>query len=346
MIYKSAILGCGPRAAIHIQAYEGLSEIRLKAACDRDRTRLDDYGKRFSISDLYEDLEEMLKTERPDILHVVTPPNIREGPIELAARFEVKGVIVEKPIALVPSQAAKIKNIAQRFGIKIVVNMQRRYFKTCQDLKRVLTEKKIGDLVFVRCVTKGNILSMGPHMIDLLIFFLDDAYPTAVWACASGMNGYDYGHPAPANMMIRYTFPSQLTVYCEDASDAIGTTGETNFWQHLELDFWGTKGRAWWTQNRDWGHQSEDMHKPHIGKTCWEEDDLPGQREFTRALAHWLDDERKVHLNCLENALRGFSMIMGAFLSAWVDREVDLPAEVSDDVVRSLEEKLKRKEKQ
>jgi len=112
MAYKSAVLGCGPRAGVHISAYEGLEEMVMDAACDRDRTRLDNYGEKFSIPHLYEDLEEMLSKERPDILHIVTPPNIREEPMDLATRYGVKGIIVEKPIALTPSQALKIREIA------------------------------------------------------------------------------------------------------------------------------------------------------------------------------------------------------------------------------------------
>ena len=53
--YKSVILGCGPRAAAHIKAYEGIDEIRLNAVCDKDKTRLDEYGERFKIPALYTD---------------------------------------------------------------------------------------------------------------------------------------------------------------------------------------------------------------------------------------------------------------------------------------------------
>ena len=63
----------------------------------------------------------------------------------------------------------------------------------------------IGKLGFVRCVTKGNILSMGPHMIDLLLYFLNDVAPTHAWATGYGMNGYDYDHPAPANMLMAFS---------------------------------------------------------------------------------------------------------------------------------------------
>ena len=181
---------------------------------------------------------------------------------------------------------------------------------------------------------------MGPHMVDLVLFFLNDAAPTHVWASACGMNGYEYGYPAPANMLIEYTFPGQTVVYCEDSEDAIGTPGEENFWQHLEIDIWGSKGRAWWLQNREWGYQSEGMVKPHIEPTSWSESDVPGQRAFTRALAHWLDDDSQVHSNCLDHTLNGFETIMAGLQSAYVGRRLDLPTEIPPDIVERLERKL------
>ena len=336
MTYRSAVLGCGPRSLHHAAAYE----MRLEAACDLDRRRLDDYGQKFGIKRLYEDLETMLETERPDVLHIVTPPGIREEPMELAGRYGVKGVLVEKPLALVPSQARKIEAVALGSGMKIAVNTQRPYFDTCRGLVKVIEEKRIGEVGFVRCVTKGNILSMGPHMLDLVTFFLGGAFPDTVWACARGWSGEEYGHPAPENMLVRYTYPGGLVVYLEEAADCIGTPGETEFWQHFELDFWASAGRAWWTQNRDWGYQAEGMDGAFTAKSRWAEDEAPGQREFTRAMAHWLDDDRNVHVNCLESALKHFNAAMGAMLSAVTGEKVDLPAAVDDEVVARLKKEL------
>ena len=347
MPYKSAILGCGPRAEYHILAYEGLEEATLAAVCDRDRSRLDNYGQKFSIPSLYENLEEMLVKEKPDILHIVTPPSIREEPMALAGQAGVKGVIVEKPIALDYPQAKRIQEITDKYSLRVAVNMQRRYFHTCQSLKKVLSEETIGDIEFVRCVTKGNILSMGPHLVDLLLFFLNDVMPTQVWSCAYGMNGHEYGHPAPANMLIALTFPEKLVAYIEDSDEAIGTIGEPNgdwesvgYWQHFELDFWGSGGRAWWKQNQDWGYQSHGMDQPCVEKTGWLVGDDPGQREFTRAMAHWLADDTKVHANCLVNTMRGFEVIMGIFYSALLQKRILLPADFPNDVVQQLEDTL------
>lgn len=340
-MYRSAVLGCGPRSNSHAAAYHGLGEMELVAACDVNRERLDKYGDEFGIDKRYEDLETMLRTERPDILHIVTPPIIREQPMELAASCGVRGILVEKPIALTPGQAGRIGDIAARSGMKVAVNTQRPYFSTSQGLKQVLDDKRIGELAFVRCVTKGNILSMGPHMLDLLMFFLDGAGPESVWACARGWNGEEYGHPAPQNVLARFTYPDGLVVYLEDAEDCIGTLGETEYWMHFELDFWGSKGRAWWLQNRDWGYQCEGMKKKFSAPSIWSVDEEPGQREFTRAMTDWLDDDSKVHVNCLENSLDQFNQIMGIMVSVLTGEKVALPVEADDEVVSRLERKLR-----
>ncbi len=84
---------------------------------DLDRQRRDDYGQKFGIERLYEDLETMLKTERPGVLHIVTPPGIREAPIELAGRYGVKramlaavrGEKVNLPAAVDDDVVARLK---------------------------------------------------------------------------------------------------------------------------------------------------------------------------------------------------------------------------------------------
>lgn len=340
MTYRSAILGCGGRSRAHFQVYPDLANMRMVAACDRDEDRLHEKGREYDIPTLYTDLADMLTKERPDILHIVTPPDVREGPIELAGKTGVRGIIVEKPVALNPTQAGKIAALAEKYGLKIAVNTQRRYFPSCQQLKALLDEGAIGNILFVRCATKGNVLSMGPHLVDLLQFFLGDVPPTSVWACAHGMNGHEYGHPAPAKVLARYVYANGVTVYLEDADDAVCTPDEKAFWQHLRLDFWGTRGRAWYTQNHDWGYQSEGMADAIRTPVTWKEEDLAGQRLFTQAMANWLDDDEKVHLNCLTNNLLQFAVIMTTLLSIHAGEPIQFPADVPSDIVETVEREL------
>ena len=112
--YKSAILGCGPRAAAHIEAYEGLDEITLNAACDKRRERLDEYGKKYRIPRLYEDLEKMLAQEKPDVLHIVTPPVIRMR--WTCSAFSGAGVAMSRPRSAMRRPARNSAASGQRKG--------------------------------------------------------------------------------------------------------------------------------------------------------------------------------------------------------------------------------------
>lgn len=339
-VIRSAVLGCGGRSVAHYRAYEGLESMRVVAACDMQEDRLREKGEQYQIPKLYTDLEDMLSREQPDLLHIVTPPAVREGPMELAGRAGVKGIIVEKPIALDVPQARRIAAVAEQFGLKVAVNTQRRYFPSCQHLASLLRDGRIGDILFIRCATRGNILSMGPHIVDLLQLFLDDITPDAVWACADGMNGYEYGHPAPARILARYAYPNGVTAYLEDADDAVCTPNETAFWQHLRLDVWGTEGRAWYAQNTDWGYHVHGEASPFVETVTWTGEDACGQRCFTQAMGEWLLDDAKTHGNCLTNNLIQFQIIMATLLSVHVRRPVQLNEEIPPDIVATVEQEL------
>lgn len=342
MAYRCAVLGCGGRSVAHMQAYQGLDNMRLVAVCDMDAKRLQTAGAKFGVPGLYASLDDMLRKEKPDVLHIVTPPTVREGPIEQAGRAGVKGIIVEKPVALNGPQAATIAALAKQYGLKVAVNTQRRYFPSCQALRKTLAENRIGDILFVRCATRGNILSMGPHLLDLLEFFLNELPPKMIWACAHGMNGYDYNHPAPAKVLARYVYPNGVTAYVEDADDSVCTPGESSFWQHLRLDFWGAKGRAWYVQNHNWGYQAEGMATPVVEPAVWGDEDLAGQHAFTRAMGEWLADDQRPHLNRLDNSLLQFDMFMATMLSVHQRRPVEFPTAVPADIVATVEKELKQ----
>jgi len=340
MAKKSVILGCGPRAGEHVRAYEGIDDAVVAAACDADSDRLKAFGERFGIEALYADMGEMLRAERPDVLHIITPPAVRIEPMELAAEIGVKGVILEKPLGLDLSEVRRVAEIASEAGMKVAANMQRRYFGTCERLKVVLDEGRIGQIEFIRCVTRGNILIMGSHLVDLLLYFLGDVQPARAWATAVGVNGYDNGHQAPAHILAQLNFPDDVTAYIEDAEDAVGTRGEGFLYHHLELDFWGTSGRAWWTQNRDWGYQSHDMDSAVVEESIWANDHIEGQRQFTLDLLRWLDDDSVVHRNRLDVALTGYDVIAAVVQSALEGRRIDLPAEAPGDILTKARAEL------
>ena len=94
MVFKCAFLGCGPRSRGHAKAYEHITRGRAVACCDLDQGRVQAYGEAFGITARYTHLDDMLENEKPDVVHVVTPPTLRVTLMTHLAQAGVRGLIV------------------------------------------------------------------------------------------------------------------------------------------------------------------------------------------------------------------------------------------------------------
>jgi predicted dehydrogenase len=331
--YRSLILGCGPRATAHAEVYPELRGMELVAAVDLDPERLDTFTAQWDIPQAFEDYETALEEVRPDIVHVVTQPGNRIREAEMAAKAGVKAAIIEKPIAIMPSEIIELQRIRDLSGMEMMVNCQRRYFPQFRDgtIRRVMNEE-IGDVYLIRASTKGNLMSMGPHTMDLLLQLLGDEKPEAVWAMAWGVDetGYKAHHRAPEHTFAQYWFPCGVRALFDCDTEALGTPGEESFWMHLHFDILGTKGRIYVTQNAGWWYQAEGMAEPEHGESSWDNQQRDGQRDFTQAVADWLDGGEP-HLNRFETARATFDALTGALQSVYEGRRITLPHSFTDE---------------
>ncbi|NOZ21408.1 MAG: Gfo/Idh/MocA family oxidoreductase [Planctomycetes bacterium] len=342
--YRSLLLGCGPRAKQHVAVYREIDNMEMVAVCDLQQDRREAFLKEFGVPKAYDDYEKALAAEKPDVVHVVTQPGRREWEMETAAKAGVKAAIVEKPMAIIPSDIEKLARIHRDTGIKIIVNCQRRYFPQFRDgTIRDIVENKIGKLYLVRASAKGNTMGMGPHLMDLLMLFLGEAKPEAAWAMAYGINeeGYQATHRAPEHILAEYWFPDDIRVIFDCDTDALGTPGEESFWMHLHFDFLGSEGRLYLTQNKGYWYQSHGMAEPVRGESSWDNQGFGGQRDFTKAVGEWLDGGEP-HLNRFEVGKAVFDALIGAQASVYYGKKIDLPCDFSDEQWTELREQLKK----
>ena len=97
--YRSAIIGCGGRAYGHANAYQQVSRGELVACANRSNAaRREKFTETFGIKG-YADVEAMLRTEEPDLVHLVTMPDQWRELMPMVSELGVPACIVEKPIA-------------------------------------------------------------------------------------------------------------------------------------------------------------------------------------------------------------------------------------------------------
>jgi len=151
---RSAIIAVGgPRAHGLADAYGHIRRAQLVAVSTRRHDKLEAFGDKYGVDSRYTDYREMLANEKPDLVHVNTPPSVR---LEILAEAEAAGVaavLVEKPVALQGEDFLAIRDFAKTAQMKIAVNHQLHFHPRRLQLQNLVRDGAIGE---VRFIEAGN----------------------------------------------------------------------------------------------------------------------------------------------------------------------------------------------
>jgi len=149
-MFKCVIIGVsGGRASGLAEAYSHVKRGQLTAISPRTEKNLHAFGNRFGIEARYTDYREMLEREKPDLVHINTPPDVRLEIFAAAEKYGVPSVLVEKPIAIQGEDWRAIRDFADGAKTKIAVNHQLHFHPRRQQLQQIVREGKIGAVLFI-----------------------------------------------------------------------------------------------------------------------------------------------------------------------------------------------------
>lgn len=142
---RFAIIGCSSISKKHIDALSGVEGAEIAAVCDLDRARAEAAGKA-SRSPFYVDYREMLKSEKIDVITVLTPSGDHAERVLDLVRWG-KHIVVEKPMALRLDDADAMIRACDESGIKLFIVKQNRYNRPIRALRTALDNGRFGKLV-------------------------------------------------------------------------------------------------------------------------------------------------------------------------------------------------------
>ena len=107
---KVAVVGAGRIALEHFGALRTLDDVEV-IVCDRSAAAAEMAADRFGLASWHVDYEEMLRVERPEVVHVTTPAATH---VRLARSALESGahVLVEKPIAVEYDEWLRLRDLA------------------------------------------------------------------------------------------------------------------------------------------------------------------------------------------------------------------------------------------
>jgi len=330
-------VGCGGRARAHIAAMLACGAVELLALCDLDEDRLNAAGEQFGIARRYRDLEEAIRVEQPDLVDIVTPPTIRASIVEPAIVAGARALLIEKPLALTPSEARRLTELGS--DRLIAVNTQYRWMPHWQRFWGLLEERALGDIRLLRASTRCNILEQGPHIIDLALTAAACAgLPAPEWALAACDGLERFGQtPVPADSSATIGL-GDARLHLNAGPSAPEVPGESVIWYQQQVELIGDAGRLWVSLNQGWKLWRDGALES--GPTGWPQNDGEAQSAlFVHLRDALLSDGEgwRTFPTRIEVAARNADLLFGCYASALRGGRVALDEAWPDEIVAGLE---------
>lgn len=331
-------IGCGDRAPSPIAAMLDCGAVDLVALCDRHEEKRNKLGEQSGITHLYNDLEEMIRVEKPDLVNIVTRPQIQMPIIERAVAAGAPALLVEKPLALTPSAAFRLVELGR--DRLIAVNTQYQWMPHWQRFWKLLANRELGQVRLLRASTRTNLLDQGPHILDLALKAASvSGLPGPEWVLAACEGQEHYGSSAvPANTGATVGLGA-ARLHLNAGPSAPLVPGETVYWFQQQIEVIGDAGRLWVSLNQGWKLWLEG--KFESGETAWPKNDGEAQQALFIELRDTLrsNDERwKAFPTRVEVAGRNAEVMFGCYASALQKATFTLNRGWPEDLVTKIEE--------
>jgi predicted dehydrogenase len=140
---KVAIVGCGKIADDHVMQIGRIKGCQIVGVCDRELLMARQLYDRFPINQYYDDLGKLLSAERPDVVHITTPP---ESHYAIASQCLKSGshVYVEKPFTVNEGQAQKLIDLAEESKLKITVGHDDQFRHAARRMRSLIQSGYLG----------------------------------------------------------------------------------------------------------------------------------------------------------------------------------------------------------
>ncbi len=144
---KGVCVGAGYFSRFQYEAWQRMPEVKITALCNRDQSKGKLLAQDFGIENTYTSIAEMLDTEKPDFIDIITPPETHLEYCREAYKRKVN-VIVQKPLAPTIEEAQKIVDEAKIAGARLMVHENFRFQPWYREIKKLLNSNAIGETIF------------------------------------------------------------------------------------------------------------------------------------------------------------------------------------------------------
>ncbi len=189
---KTVIAGCGNIGAVHAACVVGMEAGCLTGFADIREDRAREFAAKYG-GRAYQNLEDMMETEKPDVLHICTP-HFLHVPMALYGLSHGVHVFMEKPPVISQEQLAELMQGTAAFDRRLGFCFQNRYNAGVKEVRALLNSGKAGKVLGARGIVTwsrdenyysqsgwrgkiateggGALINQAIHTMDLLVSFM------------------------------------------------------------------------------------------------------------------------------------------------------------------------------
>lgn len=140
---RAAVIGCGAIAHEHLAWMSRSPSAALVALCDRSRALAEAAAGLHVAAPVYTDAAEMLAAERPDVVHVLTPPSSHDALVRLALAHGAH-VVCEKPMTGTAPETAALLDAAAAADRVLVESRNLLFNDPVLELMAMIAQGRLG----------------------------------------------------------------------------------------------------------------------------------------------------------------------------------------------------------
>jgi len=192
---RIVIIGTGNSVNNHLHAINHLTDrLELVAAVDINEERVQAFCSENNIPNAYTSVSDMLATEKPDIVSIVTPSATHKD-LTIECLEARAWVYCEKPLCASLAEYDEIKSAEERTGKFVSTVFQWRFGSAVKHLKQMIDNGDLGKPMVAVCNTLwyrtqayydvpwrakfstaigGPTITLGIHIMDLFLYLMSD----------------------------------------------------------------------------------------------------------------------------------------------------------------------------
>lgn len=125
----------------------------------------------------YDQFDQMLQQQQPDILCIATSQKMHADQIQQAVAAGVKGILCDKPLATSLKEADRLLDACRAGGVPLALGLDRRWLISYRRLAELLRDGIVGQLQSLIIYGIPNLINHGCHWYDAALHLAGDLEP-------------------------------------------------------------------------------------------------------------------------------------------------------------------------